>query len=596
MQLVGLALAEACDANNDEVMGLLLSIWKGKCSALQAQPLLRAFSARGDGATVARLLARGPAAMVQMDGGQRSHLASIGLAHAAGEKNQRAKVLSTLLQAGAEPRSEHGEIALRNAARDGQVESMRLLLHEGTDVNAVDDDGRTVLCVAACSGCCEGVRCLLEHGAQVRMRCHDGREPLDFAVDEAVRQLLLAEVEKLRMGLLDELLADEEADGGKGGKGKKGKKAKKGGEPESSKKGPKEGKQGALENAAAAAPEAVCAETAEPLSQSKSSKKKQKKAASKSAARGDDASVADQAEGANGRIAVQPEDADAATTNKPPKKKAAKGLAQSQLPRTGMREEPLPSSLEEAAVQLLRAQPQGPSMRVSALVSALYERSAAFKEEIKGAGGAKLWLSEHADKFVVDTDCSPGQEAVALCPFPVPCLDDRVDAAGENASGNPSDESLSCKILSAPNGRVPNGDVEGHGSSRKSEDRIMAHSDRCGEEAQIPTRPAPRVGSTHSLALSEEADYADGGYSSFPFSWSVSERASMDAADDAAAAALLGASLDESSNDPVLIEKKIRAVQKKLRRVHSIEELAGQGSSLDNGQQVGRPHQNDERA
>ena len=55
----------------------------------------------------------------------------------------------------------------------------------------------------------------------MRQRCTDGREPLDFAVDESVRQLLLAEVEKLRMGLLDELLADEA--GEKSKKGKKGK-------------------------------------------------------------------------------------------------------------------------------------------------------------------------------------------------------------------------------------------------------------------------------------------------------------------------------------------------------------------------------------
>ena len=49
------------------------------------------------------------------------------------------------------------------------------------------------------------------------MRCPDGREPLDFAVDESVRQLLLDEVEKLRMGLLDELLAEEEVESGGGG-------------------------------------------------------------------------------------------------------------------------------------------------------------------------------------------------------------------------------------------------------------------------------------------------------------------------------------------------------------------------------------------
>ena len=102
-------------------------------------------------------------------------------------------MLQTLLRAGADPKSLHGEAALRNAARDGRAECMALLLAVGTNVNAVDEDGKTVLCVAACSGCCETVRCLLKHGAQVRMRCPDGREPLDFAVDESVRQLLLAE-------------------------------------------------------------------------------------------------------------------------------------------------------------------------------------------------------------------------------------------------------------------------------------------------------------------------------------------------------------------------------------------------------------------
>ena len=35
---------------------------------------------------------------------------------------------------------------------------------------------------------------LLKHGAQVRMRCPDGREPLDFAADDSVKELLLVEV------------------------------------------------------------------------------------------------------------------------------------------------------------------------------------------------------------------------------------------------------------------------------------------------------------------------------------------------------------------------------------------------------------------
>ena len=72
-QLVGVALAEACDCNNEEAMALLLSRWAGKCTAVQAQPLLRAFAARGDAPTVGKLLGQGPSAMVQMDRKQQAH-------------------------------------------------------------------------------------------------------------------------------------------------------------------------------------------------------------------------------------------------------------------------------------------------------------------------------------------------------------------------------------------------------------------------------------------------------------------------------------------------------------------------------------------
>jgi len=57
-------------------------------------------------------------------------------------------------------------------------------------------------------------------------------------------------------------------------------------------------------------------------------------------------------------------------------------------------------------------------------------------------------------------------------------------------------------------------------------------------------------------------------------------------ADDLAAAALLNAGSEENTSDPLLIEKKIRAVQKKLRRVQVIEDLISQGTALDHGQQA----------
>jgi len=613
LQLVGLALAEACDSNNDEVMQLLLRIWKGKCSAMQAQPLLRAFSARGDAATVARLLAMGPFAMVQMDAQQRARLASTGLAHAAGESRQRANVLSTLLQAGADPRGQHGEIALRNAARDGQPESMQLLLQEGTDVNAVDDDGKTVLCVAACSGCCESVRCLLEHGAHVRMRCHDGREPLDFAVDEAVRQLLLAEVEKLRMGLLDELLADEEPEGGKGGKGKKGKKGKKGIEVDA-KKAVRDVKAGLTESFAPEKASAIgdlgCLDMPEPQVQSKSAKKKQKKAASKAGVRSaDEAGPVDEPSfggGKAGRADVGEAEVEECSNHKSQKKRATKNASGAQRGEGADVVKGAPP-LVEAAVQLLRGQAEGPSMRISSLVSALYDLSTTFKEEIRNAGGAKLWLNDHSDEFVVETDCSPGQECVTLRTHAdvsqppdgrrAQCLSNVT--AGQTPLSSSGDSNRSTDIALASGDSAQEGNInelsgracEGNKTglvsvntrdgvaNGKGDEHIAEHSEG-SDDTELPMpRCHPRGHSPHALAFTDFHDH------SF-FSWSANDRAIIDAADDAAAAALLGATMEDNADDPVLIEKKIRAVQKKLRRVQTIEELVSHGSALDNGQQA----------
>ena len=74
LQLVCLALAEACESDNSDAMQLLLGSWVGQCTALQAQPLLRAFAARGDAMTVGKLLSRGPSSMVTMDSQQHSSI------------------------------------------------------------------------------------------------------------------------------------------------------------------------------------------------------------------------------------------------------------------------------------------------------------------------------------------------------------------------------------------------------------------------------------------------------------------------------------------------------------------------------------------
>ena len=724
LQLLGLALAEACDCKNDEVMQLILKCWKGKCTATQAQPLLRAFAARGDASTVERLLSHGNTAMVQMDTQQRAKLAGSGLSHVSGEGKARKQVFSMLLQAGADPRGLDGEMALRNAARDGQADSMQLLLGNGTNVNAVDEDGRTVLCVAACSGCTATVRCLLEHGAQVRMRCHDGREPLDFAVDESVRQLLLAEVEKLRMGLLDELLADEDDDKNK--KSKKGKKAAKADAKKAASESAKTGADAALTKAApekakaAAAAPAPTARTEDasnnadadpdgaPTSSKNAKKKQQKKAKAAAAAAesgatatavGDAAGAMETSTDGDGHGAARPDTegvveaaaalgdtlcsssctatlssasggsgagpgtgmngvlsngrsgsgsirsgsagstgggsggdtggntsggtgnsargappASGAGTVALPKSPGKKAKGSSKVASPQADQHTSPKSLLEAAGYVLRTQTNGPSMRLSLLVSALYELSASFREEIKKAGGPKTWLSEHADEFFLDTNCAPGHESVTLCaPLPPPpAAAARRAAAALNAHADADTDDANLDEVSQHrehdayhlNGSSMQ-DFEEHEATARAHESEHMHAMRG------PIRVPPRVPNALHPANARLYHHAMDGSEDEPLSptrpllrddelpeaqscslsWSgPNGRAAADAADEAAAAALLGSSSEEAINDPFLIEKKIRAVQKKLRRVQTIEQqqlqVGSEGSVLDGGQQV----------
>lgn len=625
LQLVCIALAEACESDNADAMRLLLGSWAGKCTALQAQPLLRAFAARGDAATVQKLLTQGGGGMqmVAMDGQQRVQLASCGLAHAAGATAQRAKVLRMLLDAGAEPRGAYGELALRNAARDGQVEAMKLLLAVGTNVNAVDEEGKTTLCIAACSGCTAAVKWLLEHGAQVRMRCHDGREPLDFAVDAGVKQLLLAEVEKLRMGLLDELLAEENSDsaGAKGGKASK----------KAAKRAAKRGK--AADDATSYLPGADVAAgfdgidvtvTTSKLAKtvvvsatlggdadggspalSKAAKKKLKAKAKNGAAAtdgtdGSGGSTAATAGAANearetAAVAAPTTAALESTTLRSPRKKGKdgdkdhgdKGLDGS-------------SQLREAAMHVLSGQADA-SMRLSSLISALYDRSATYKELIKQSGGAKTWLSEQPDAFVVDFNCVPGHESVSLRSAvessklelgKVDALDvadgdglpaaaqrsGRVDARG-GASGaggagftgetKAPPASPNCALPASPNSHS-HANSCGH---KQDKSTVGDHGTNVARDAPDETRGwVP-----HDL-VSLGSRVTSGG------------RVAPRDDDDVAAAALLGFSSEEVISDPVLVEKKIRAVQKKLRRVQGIEEQIASaetsGGTIDAGQQM----------
>ena len=121
----------------------------------------------------------------------------------------------------------------------------------------------------------------------------------------------------------------------------------------------------------------------------------------------------------------------------------------------------------------------------------------------------------------------------------------------------------------------------GQGSRRAGD--YQAH----GAAAGHASAATPREVGVHLHSNGNEEDAGDG--DDLPARWvprTRSGRSAADTADDVAAAALLGFSSEETISDPVLVEKKIRALQKKMRRVQGIEEQAESGSALDHGQQM----------
>ena len=68
------------------------------------------------------------------------------------------------------------------AARQGDVESARILLDAGADVNETTADGLSVLLIAADSGHEDLSLFLLDRGADPNMKNHNGMTPLHFAL------------------------------------------------------------------------------------------------------------------------------------------------------------------------------------------------------------------------------------------------------------------------------------------------------------------------------------------------------------------------------------------------------------------------------
>jgi ankyrin repeat protein len=72
----------------------------------------------------------------------------------------------------------HGHTALMEAAKAGDVETVKDLLHRGAEVDARSEKSKTALHYAAANGHVEVVKILLAQGASIDPRDRDGRTPL----------------------------------------------------------------------------------------------------------------------------------------------------------------------------------------------------------------------------------------------------------------------------------------------------------------------------------------------------------------------------------------------------------------------------------
>ena len=85
-----------------------------------------------------------------------------------------------------------GSTALGHAAKYGHNEIAELLIENGADVDAKDEDGSTPLHLAALMGRKEIAELLIENGADVNAKAMDGGTPLHYAATKEIAELLIS--------------------------------------------------------------------------------------------------------------------------------------------------------------------------------------------------------------------------------------------------------------------------------------------------------------------------------------------------------------------------------------------------------------------
>ena len=103
------------------------------------------------------------------------------------------EMVQLLLSFGAKPKlvdKERNNVLHHAAANGVDSEIIRILVLSGSNVNAVNKEGKTPLMVAAEEGEDEAVAALLSSGADVNRRTRDGRSAMDVASGDQVRDAL----------------------------------------------------------------------------------------------------------------------------------------------------------------------------------------------------------------------------------------------------------------------------------------------------------------------------------------------------------------------------------------------------------------------